>query len=537
MEMRRSRIIATGVLLALLGAAIPIAAMAYMSWAIAVQKEQALLTLFADRTIVRANNTFREAKDALDAVEATPFIPCSEEHIARMRLLTVNTPAIEEMGYFENGFLKCTSWGQTAGKIALTPADYVTPDGLDVKLRIAPRVTRGNPMMALRRGRHNVLVVPSRFVDVLVDDSMSLALTNDQGTLIDTLNAPDAALVKSAIGNPQDGMTDDALYAVARDTGLVAVVTEPKAKLAGKLRQEQMFLLPIGAFIAAFIVGVVVWLSRKQLSPLGELAIAVRNREFIVHYQPIVELRTGICVGAEALVRWKRPDGSIVRPDLFIPLAEESGLIMPITDQVFEAIVFDLNRMLVEDRTLHIAINICAADIKSGRILDFIEDRLRHTGIRPTQIWLEATERGFIDIDAARITLGKARAFGHSVAIDDFGTGYSSLQYLQGLPMDALKIDKSFVDTVGKNTATSSVTSHIIDMAKALGLYTVAEGIETAEQADYLKAQGVDFGQGWLFSRALPAAEFIAYHRRSKEIYGTAPEVIQVPAVAGSARG
>ena len=113
------------------------------------------------------------------------------------------------------------------------------------------------------------------------------------------------------------------------------------------------------------------------------------------------------------------------------------------------------------------------------------------------------------------------------MAIDDFGTGYSSLQYLQGLPLDALKIDKSFVDTVGKDTATSSVTSHIIGMAKALGLFTVAEGIEAEDQRDYLEGQGVDFGQGWLFAKALPASEFLAYHRHTKQKYGASPEIIK----------
>lgn len=298
-----------------------------------------------------------------------------------------------------------------------------------------------------------------------------------------------------------------------------------------KLVRELTVLLPIGAFIALFIVGIVIWMSRKRLSPETELEIAVRNREFIVHYQPIIELKTNICVGAEALVRWRRPDGTLVRPDRFIPLAEETGLIEPITDQVVEAIIADLGPMLVRDRSSHIAINLCAEDVKSGRILDFIDLRLARAGIRKEQIWLEATERGFIDIDAARITLDRARKAGHSVAIDDFGTGYSSLQYLQGLPLDALKIDKSFVDTIGRNTATSTVTLHIIEMARELGLFSVAEGIEKEEQAAYLREHGVDFGQGWLFSRPLPAEEFIVFHRQNKSRYGSAPEVIQVASV------
>jgi sensor c-di-GMP phosphodiesterase-like protein len=530
MDGRRSRIVAVAVILGFLGAVIPIVAMAYISRVIAVQREQDRLEQFALRTITRATNTFSDAKGALDAMAVTADEPCSQAHIARMRALTVNTRSIEEMGYFDGGLLKCTSWGRTAGEIAKSGVDYVTPDGIDVTIRMQPLVSGGKPMMALHSGSYNVLVAPSRLVDVLIDDGMSIALATGQGAIINTLNAPDIGLVRSLVPAPRKGMTDSDLFAAAHGGGLLAVATEPKSKIAASLRAEQMLLLPVGVFIAAFIVAVVIWFSRKRLSPLAELEIAVRSREFIVHYQPIVELKTGICIGAEALVRWRRPDGSLVRPDLFIPLAEESGLIMPITDQVIEAVILDLSSMLVEDRTLHIAINLCAADIKSGRILDVLKDRLANTGIRTQQIWLEATERGFMDIDAARVTLAKARERGHSVAIDDFGTGYSSLQYLQRLPLDALKIDKSFIDTIGMDTATSSVTSHIIDMSKSLGLYTVAEGIESEEQADYLKAHGVDFGQGWLFSKALPAAAFIAYHRRTKEKYGAAPEVIQVGA-------
>ena len=137
--------------------------------------------------------------------------------------------------------------------------------------------------------------------------------------------------------------------------------------------------------------------------------------------------------------------------------------------------------------------------------------------ISARQIWLEMTERSFLEIDAVRSTIIRAREIGYCVAIDDFGTGYSSLQYLQGLPLDSLKIDKSFIDTIGKDTATSSVTSHIIEMAKTLNLIIVAEGIETQEELDYLRAREVDLGQGWFFAKAMPADEFIAYCDRERD--------------------
>ncbi|MES0197844.1 EAL domain-containing protein [Mesorhizobium sp. M0011] len=436
--------------------------------------------------------------------------------MARMRQLTINTRPIEEMGYFENGLLKCSSWGSTEARVAQSTPDFTTRDGIAVTARMQPVMSEDHFLMALQYRDHNVLVDPVRFVDVIVDPGVQLALTTQTGILLGALNGPDPARIEKIVAGPDEGIDDDLLFATARETGWIAVATEPTSQILGSVRQQQFLLLPLGAFMAAFIIGMVVWLSRRRLSPLGELQIAVRKREFIVHYQPIVELRTGNCIGAEALVRWKRPNGSLVRPDLFIPLAEESGLITAITDQVIAMVVFDLNRLLVADRSLHIAINLSATDVGTARVLPIIEKALQHTGIRPQQIWIEATERGFVDINSARSTLVRARELGHAVAIDDFGTGYSSLSYLEGLPLDALKIDKSFIDTISTNSATSSVTPHIIDMAKTLKLKIVAEGVETQAQADYLAARDVDYAQGWLFARPMPASEFIAYCRQVK---------------------
>ena len=289
------------------------------------------------------------------------------------------------------------------------------------------------------------------------------------------------------------------------------MVTEPAAYLRGPLAALRLQLLPVGILVALLLVGAVVWVSRRRLSPLARLEIAVQRGEFVVHYQPIIALDSGDCVGAEALVRWQQPGGALVPPDDFIPLAEHSGLILPITDLVVAEVIRDLGPMLAADRSLHVAINVSAGDIKSGRVQSVLADALAGTGVDSGQLWVEATERSLMDIDAARTTIMHLRGAGHTVSIDDFGTGYSSLQYLQGLPLDALKIDKSFVDTIGTHSATSAVTSHIIEMAKTLQLRTIAEGVERQEQLDYLRAHGVDLAQGWLFSRALPAAGFIAY--------------------------
>jgi sensor c-di-GMP phosphodiesterase-like protein len=170
--------------------------------------------------------------------------------------------------------------------------------------------------------------------------------------------------------------------------------------------------------------------------------------------------------------------------------------------------------MLTAERSVHIAINIAACDMESGRFLPILKAALARSGVSPSQIWLEATERSFMDAEAARRTIEAARAEGHMVAVDDFGTGYSSLSLLETLPLDALKIDRSFVAAIGKDTATSIVTPHIIDMAHSLKFNIVAEGVETAEQEEYLRKAGVEFVQGWLYAKALPADAFVAYFRK-----------------------
>ncbi|WP_426434293.1 EAL domain-containing protein [Bradyrhizobium genosp. P] len=512
--MRRSRIIAIAILLGAFGAAMPIAAVAYVSWTLAVEAEQQRLSTFANRAITRANRSLNEISGALRTMVEFRGEPCSPDHIAEMRRLAMDTPTVEEIGYFERGQLKCTSWGRTEGEVPYQRGDYTTDNGIEVTIRMRPLVTKAKPLMALQYQSYNALVDPLRFVDVIVDPGMQLAIASDDGALISALNSPDPRLLRTILDQRRNGMNERELFAVSRANGWMAIAIAPRDGLLPNLRREQLMLLPIGACLALFIVGIVIWFSHRRLSPRGELEIAIQNREFVVHYQPIVELRTGRCIGGEALVRWRRPDGSLVRPDLFIPLAEDTGLIMPITDQVIGIVVADLNKHFLAYRSLHVAINISAADIKTGRILPVITRALERTGIEPQQIWLEATERGFMDIDSARATITLARQLGHAVAIDDFGTGYSSLQYLQGLPLDALKIDKSFVDSIGKNTATSSVISHIIDMAKTLNLQIIAEGVETEVQASFLRVHQVEFAQGWLFSKALALPDFVTFHRQ-----------------------
>ncbi|MDF2617768.1 MAG: hypothetical protein K0S00_427 [Xanthobacteraceae bacterium] len=520
--MRRWRVIVVAVLLAMVGTAVPLAATLYMSWQMALATQREQLGRVAAFALARTESIYADAANTLRSIAATDFEHCSPGHIAHMRQLAIASLATENIGYVGSGVMECDIWGIAQQRIPRGDDGRLLADGISLTVNDKPRYSRQRPSMVLRLAGYEVIVDQLRFFPSPSLLPGSIEIRAPGGTRLVTEDPGPDAVPVSVAAEP-----DEPQASAARSSamGWTVVAGEARLSLAEHARNAELLLLPLALFLAGLFAGLAIWLSRRRLSPRGELALAVRNREFRAHYQPIVELATGRCIGAEALVRWQRPDGSLVRPDLFIPLAEETGFIGPITDHMVEAVVRDLGDVLRRDRRLHISINIGAADIGSGRILPVLDAALTDTGIEPQQIWLEATERGFVDIEGARHTLAALRRRGHMTAIDDFGTGYSGLKYLQRLPVDALKIDKSFIDAVGTEAPTSHVTEHIIAMARELKLRIVAEGVETEAQAAYLRQRGVDFAQGWLFSRALPPAEFTAFCTRNRKTFGVPANV------------
>jgi diguanylate cyclase (GGDEF)-like protein/PAS domain S-box-containing protein len=240
---------------------------------------------------------------------------------------------------------------------------------------------------------------------------------------------------------------------------------------------------------------------------------ALERSELRLFYQPVVEIKGNRAIGVEALLRWDHPEQGLVSPDRFIPIAEESGLIIPIGAWVLQEACEQLRRWQVKrygGLQGAVEVNLSARQVDDPEIVATVEHILTATGLSPSDLTLEITESALMN-DAAS-ALGVLRALkdlGVTLAIDDFGTGYSSLSYLQRFPLDILKIDKTFVDELGMAPEGSEIIAAVINLAHALGLQVIAEGVESELQLEELERLDCDYAQGYLFSRPVPAHELV----------------------------
>jgi len=255
-------------------------------------------------------------------------------------------------------------------------------------------------------------------------------------------------------------------------------------------------------------------IAREQFSIETELRRAVENGDMTLSYQPICDLSTGKIVSFEALARWTKEDGVALSPDAFIPVAEESGLIVPLGRWAMEEAARTLaswDRAAGGDCGVKVAVNLSAIQLQRDRIPEMVQGALEAAGIAGSRLTLELTESAIVsDPDRISQTMMALKDLGATLAMDDFGTGYSNLAYLQKLPIDLLKIDRSFISGMLADRDKIAIVRAVLSLAQALGMQTTAEGIETTELAQTLAALGCTYGQGYLWARPIPQAEAYA---------------------------
>ena len=252
--------------------------------------------------------------------------------------------------------------------------------------------------------------------------------------------------------------------------------------------------------------------ERLQLS--SDLRHALARNEFVLYYQPQIDIRTGSVIGVEALIRWNHPELGLILPDQFIPFAERTGLINPITDWVVLAAITQCKEWQKAGIGLRIAVNVTARSFLDPKLVDKLESLLSggETRLPPDRIEIEITENILMaDIEHGAKAIRRLRGLGIAVAIDDFGTGYSSLAYLKQLPIHSIKIDKSFVLNMAQDDNDALIVRATIDLAHNLGLLVVAEGVENRDSLDLLAVLGCDHAQGYHISHPLPADELILW--------------------------
>lgn len=253
--------------------------------------------------------------------------------------------------------------------------------------------------------------------------------------------------------------------------------------------------------------------ARDQQSIESGIRLALERNEFVLHYQPKLDLGSGQVVGAEALIRWQKPGHGLVYPSEFISVAEDSGLIVPLSKWVLaEACRQSCAWQAAGLPKICMSVNMSAIDFRQRDFIDGIEQTLKQTGLDPALLELEITEGVLMqNVESTVNALTRLKEMGVRLAIDDFGTGYSSLSYLRRFPIDVLKIDQSFIRGLSNDSSDAALVSAIISLGRSLKLTIIAEGVETLEQLDFLKAHRCEEGQGFYFSKAVEPDAFVRY--------------------------
>jgi diguanylate cyclase (GGDEF)-like protein len=251
----------------------------------------------------------------------------------------------------------------------------------------------------------------------------------------------------------------------------------------------------------------------RRLEMAADLRRGIERGELEVFYQPIVNVHTATAIGAEALVRWHHPRRGLVAPAEFIPIAESTGLIVPLGKWVLTEACRQAEtwrRSGLTDKTFYISVNLSARQLQDPALIDDVTEAIRDSGLPAVAVLLEVTESVLMaDLDAALARLHALKDLGLRLAVDDFGTGYSSLSYLRDFPMDVVKIDKSFVDRIALDPEGAAMVRSVIDVTSALGLTSIAEGVEQEDQLVLLDQLGCDNVQGYLFAEPMPNEQFV----------------------------
>lgn len=423
----------------------------------------------------------------------------------------------------DDGVVVCSSTRALQSGTRLPGPGSLHPDGVHAWHGVTlPGMEQLGPHVVLERHRLALLLHPSEQFTQFFQAGTPVAVYSPRPPHLPALLAPQipvSMLTPLPDGVDLQRVRDPASgdLVVRRRTpsnqGIV-LATLPAAQLqvlADEQFRQLRGLSPLAALLAlAFLL----WRLRPGYrTARQELLHALRNEQLYLLYQPVIDLETGRCIGAEALMRWRQNDGSVLSPNSFVPLAEQCGLSHRLTARACQVIAEELPPLLAAFPDFRIGLNVAAQELHSHQIVTRLATLRRKLALAPSQLVVELTESSLVDAEHALPVINQLRANGIAVAIDDFGTGYCSLSYLATYPFDILKIDRVFINAAGTDSVIGPIAEHIVTLSKTLGVQCLAEGVETPEQAERFGQCGATYAQGFHFGAPMPLAQILRLMR------------------------
>jgi len=493
----------------------------YIGYSRSLHELEERAELIASELMSRSDAISDQFDVVLHALQIDPSAtePCSAANIELMRRLAVGARTLRLVGYVQGDRLLCSSYGHHGAGHPVGPARYLSQRGYFIRPEVTlPFAGDEKFLMTTRQSSgYSALILPGQAMDLpqAPDDvDFGLFSTHSRRPMLrrGPGEVPDSWYA-TAFGEADTVRFHDATRMVvmkrSRRYDYTTYAALPLTYKNQDWLHASLLFVPLSLITGLAVAALIIVNAMRRHSMLNLLRQALRRNEIFLEYQPVVDLQTGHWVGAEALARWRGPDGKLIAPDVFIPMAERNNLIEQVTARVIECYVRDAASLLRDYPAFHISVNFSSRDLSGPGTLAKLKSQLLEADIPAGQVVVEITESVLVRAEEVRPQIQALRTMGVRIAIDDFGTGYSGLSYLTALELDYLKIDKAFVDTIGTDAATKNVVDHIIDIAKSLGLVMVAEGVETEAQAVYLCDRGVKYAQGWLYARALSMDQLI----------------------------
>jgi sensor c-di-GMP phosphodiesterase-like protein len=475
------------------------------------QQGQDEVTTGARRSVAMADARLARIIDSLADLAQRGIDSCRPAHLEALRQANFSTMPIKELSIIDPaGDTLCTDLGIPLGIRKVLASQPLTAEG-DIAIEVISLGDRPESMVRVRRmasGEGNTLAAMAP-TELFVPQ-----ITFQGGPMRSdaTLSTRDGVLlVKNGVGQHDDG-SDRFVATVQSDRyNLKATVSLLREQILAAYGRLHAVGTVISGVMALGIIGFALILpARRRGDPVTEIERALMAGELVPYFQPVVDITTGRLRGAEVLIRWRKPDGSLVLPGVFLPLLESSGLIMDVTRALMRRVCDEVGAAYARHPHLKISFNLAAAHFADDAIVQDVREIFEDTPIRFNQVVLEVTERQPLENlgDARRIIVA-LQELGVSFAIDDVGAGHSGLSYMLKLGVDIIKIDKMFIDAIGTDRNSATIIETLVDLARNLRMDIIAEGVESFEQVVFLRELGIRAAQGYVFAPALPASSFL----------------------------